>query len=163
MTNRLMFRLVLLGAVALVLVSINAALAAANTVASSWAGNSTQVITVNNLKPPECAGMNLTQIVTGSGNFSGSGSNELIIGSPGNDTISGGPGNGGDCIVGGGGDDTLNGQNGNDVLLGGDGNDTLNGGNGTDYLDGGPGADNLDGGAGTDTCYGETRTRCEAP
>ncbi len=140
-------------AVALLVVTcLSTALAATNTVPPSNAGSTTQPITVNNLKPPECAALTLTAIVTGSGTFSGTGASELILGSAGADTITGG--GGGDCIVGGDGNDTLSGGNGTQVLLGGAGDDLLRGQGGNDFLYGGPGNDTLQGGTGSDYCNG---------
>ena len=56
-------------------------------------------ITANMLKPAECAGLDLTRIVNGSGTFSGTPENDLITGSVGIDTVDGLGGN--DCILGG--------------------------------------------------------------
>jgi Ca2+-binding RTX toxin-like protein len=136
----------------LLVVSLSTALAAANTVPPSKAGSTTQAITVNILKPPECAALTLTAIRTGGGVFSGTGASELILGSAGNDTITGGGGT--DCIVGGDGNDTLTGGNSTDVLIGGAGDDLLRGQGGNDFLYGGPGTDNLQGGTGSDYCNG---------
>jgi len=100
-----------------------AAMAAANTVPTSKAFTTTKAITVNDLKPPECAGITLTAIVTGSGTFSGTAAAELILGGPRADNINGGSGN--DCILGGAGNDTINGQGGTDICLGGPGTDSV--------------------------------------
>jgi Ca2+-binding RTX toxin-like protein len=64
-------------------------------------------ITPNDLKPSECAALNLTNIVVGSGTFSGTNNNDLILGSSGADVIEGRGGD--DCILGGGQDDDLRG------------------------------------------------------
>ncbi|HEX4820654.1 MAG TPA: hypothetical protein VFV00_10645 [Acidimicrobiales bacterium] len=98
---------------------------AANGVPTTRADNETQVIDANALKPPECAGLNLTAIVIGNGTVTGSGANELLIGGSGNDKINGGGGS--DCLVGGDGKDTLNGGPGTDVCIGGTGNVTYQG------------------------------------
>lgn len=111
--------------------SLFSAFAASNQTPLTRLANHRRAVTANDLKPPECQSLDLTGVVTGSGNFKGTGRPELIIGSPGADTISGL--NGDDCIIGGEGDDTINGDNGNDVLLGGPGADTLSGGQGTDH------------------------------
>lgn len=62
-------------------------------------------ITANDLKPPECAGLDLTNIVTGGGAVSGTPANDLILGSAGSDTLDSLGGN--DCLVGGDGNDLL--------------------------------------------------------
>lgn len=123
--------------------SIFSGFAAANTVAGSGAGEDSFVISVNDLKPAECASINLVNIVIGSGTFQGTNRNDLILGSGGSDQIRGMQGN--DCVLGGGGNDTLDGRQGNDVLLGGPGNDDLRGGGGTDICYGGPDTDTADG------------------
>ena len=125
--------------------------AATNTVADSAVGETTIPISANDFKPPECAALDLTDIVTGNGTVNGNNSASLIIGGSGNDRLSGG--NGDDCIVGGDGDDDLTGNNGNDVLIGGNGNDRLTGSNGNDFLYGGPGSDTFTPGNGFDTCF----------
>lgn len=76
-----------------------------------------------------------------SGNLSGMGGNDLLVGNDGNDRLDGGDGN--DTLLGNDGNDTLLGGNGNDTLRGGDGNDTLNGGLGFNILDAGPGQDGV--------------------
>lgn len=98
-----------------------AAFAAANTVPPTHADDESRAITANDLKPAACAAPNLTTIVTGSGNFSGTNGNDLILGSAGADQINGL--NGDDCIMAGDGDDVLHGQGGNDVCDGGGGTD----------------------------------------
>jgi hypothetical protein len=65
-------------------------------------------ITANDLKPAECAGLNLQNIVTGSGSFAGTTGNDLILGSAGSDIIDSLAGN--DCLVGGDGVDQLYGS-----------------------------------------------------
>ena len=102
----------------------------------------------NDFKPPECAALNLNNIVVGSGTINGTNQNDLILGSPFNDTVNGR--NGAECILGGGGNDYIEGRQGNDVLLGGPGDDTLMGGPGNDTLIGGPGNDYCEGGGGAD-------------
>lgn len=112
------------------------ALTAANIIPPSGMTDAVFPVLVNQLKPPECDGITLNNLVI---NANGGNRNDLILGTAGNDNLSGGPGN--DCIVGGDGDDILNGGQGNDILLGGGGNDDLDGGPGTDICHGGPGAD----------------------
>ena len=73
-------------------------------------------------------------VLTGTGNFAGSGNNSdnEITGNTGNNALLGGTGN--DTLNGGAGNDTLDGGNGNDVYTGGTGNDTLVGSSGDDRL-----------------------------
>ena len=73
--------------------------------------------TANQLKPPACAGLNLTGIVTGSGSFSDNNDSHLVLGSSGINIIQGNGGN--DCIVSGDGLDIINGGSGTDVCIGG--------------------------------------------
>lgn len=103
--------------IALIAVSVISAAAAANTVPPTYAGQTDTALLISQLAPPECAGMNLTELVIGGGGSGGG--NALVLGSPGWDTLTGGSGN--DCLVGGSGSDTLNGQGGNDVLISGSG------------------------------------------
>ena len=123
MLTRMLLRVALPIALALMLASIFDALAATNLVKATGVRDLKTPITPDNLKPPECAGLTLTSLAVGSGTFTGHGGNTLILGSSGADTIKGQGGN--DCIVGGGGDDNLQGQAGSDVLIGGPGADTL--------------------------------------
>ena len=58
-----------------------------NTVKTSGLGASRTAITPNQLKPAACAGVNLTHIVTGSGVFAVTSSNNLVLASAGTDTI----------------------------------------------------------------------------
>lgn len=152
MITRLFYRWAWLSLLALILISAILAVAATNTVSESGADESNQSTTANDLKPPECAGLNLVEVRSGSGG--GGNTNSLILGTAGNDNIRGR--NGADCILGGAGDDTLDGDQGNDIILGGAGNDDLIGDRGNDTLYGGPGNDYLNGGPGTDTCYGDS-------
>jgi Ca2+-binding RTX toxin-like protein len=94
-------------------------LTAANVVPSTHVGRSQQGIGVQDLAPPECAGMGLTTLVT---NGNGTNGNDLMLGTAGVDTLSGGRGD--DCLVGGAGNDSLRGQNDVDVCIGGPGTDT---------------------------------------
>jgi Ca2+-binding RTX toxin-like protein len=138
MIARVMLRLALPIVLALIVVNIFDALATANQVGVTAADDLRVVIDANALKPPECAALNLSGVIIGSGTFSGGGSNALILGSAGADTIRG--------------------QGGSDCVIGGGGNDDLRGGAGTEVLIGGPGADTLNGGAGGDVCYGNSGT-----
>jgi Ca2+-binding RTX toxin-like protein len=96
---------------------------ATNIVPSSRAGSASGARpTANQLKPPECAALDLDRIAVGGGG-GGGGMSSLILGGPGNDTLVGAGGN--DCIVGGAGNDRLIGNGGTDVCIGGPGNDNL--------------------------------------
>ncbi len=123
------------------------------------------VVTANDMKPPECAGITLTSVIAGSGVFNGVGNtNELILGSASADTVNALLGD--DCILLGGGADSATGAAGADIILGQAGNDELNGGPGNDELFGGAGDDALDGDAGIDVCTGggdpgDTFIQCE--
>jgi len=134
---------------ALIAVNVASAFAAANSVPATRLDDDAFPITANDLKPSECAALNLTNIVVGGNGTAG---NDLILGTAGNDTLRGG--NGDDCIVGGGGNDRLDGQRGNDILLGQDGNDRLRGSQDTDICDGG---------AGTDTGHNSCETEINIP
>lgn len=123
---------------AMVLLSVVGAVAASNTVPFTWLDEDTIPITANDLKPSDCASLNLSNIVVVT-NSSGTGGNDLILGSSGGDNIRGGDGD--DCIIGGGGDDRLDGQKGNDIILGGSGDDSLQGGQGIDTCNGDGGID----------------------
>jgi len=79
--------------------------------------------TANQLKPPQCAALNLTAIVVGSGTINGTGAADLILGGAGADSMRGR--GGADCLVGGAGNDFLRGDGGRDVCLGGPGADTF--------------------------------------
>jgi Ca2+-binding RTX toxin-like protein len=136
--TRALQRLALPIVLALIVVNIFDALAAANLVSATGVDDLRVVINANALKPPECAALNLSAVIVGSGTFSGGGSNALILGSAGADTIRG--------------------QGGSDCIIGGGGNDDLRGGNGTEVLIGGPGADTINGGSGADVCYGYSGT-----
>lgn len=105
------------------LVSVISALTAANLVPPSKGGRSLQAINANALKPTECASLNLTAILRGSGSFEGGSASELVLGSSGADQIRGRDGN--DCILGGAGNDDIRGDGGTDVCIGGLGTDTL--------------------------------------
>ncbi len=68
----------------------------------------------NQMKPDECGGIVLTNIVVAPDQ--GTAQNDLVLGTAGWDWLSGGDGD--DCILGGGGVNFLSGDNGNDVLIG---------------------------------------------
>jgi Ca2+-binding RTX toxin-like protein len=106
-----------------VLAGIIFAFAASNTVPGSRLTDQAFYPGANDYKPPECAGLNLTNLVAGDGVLNGTKANDLILAGAGNDKLQGK--NGDDCLVGGGGDDELTGNNGWDICLGGGGTDTF--------------------------------------
>ena len=133
--------LLTLGFGLLVTVSVLSATAASNTVPQTRADKDTLNISINDISPPQCSGINLTNIVNIGDGETGTAGNDLILGTSGDDmNIRGGGGD--DCILGGGGNDRrfliffwipgLWGEDGNDVLIGGPGTDVCFGGNGTD-------------------------------
>ncbi|MEO7909535.1 MAG: hypothetical protein ABIV47_07775 [Roseiflexaceae bacterium] len=123
MNMRTIYRGATVGLVALVLVSLMSAMAASNSVPRTGLDEISRSITANDLKPPQCDGIHLDNLIVATGMISGTSSNDLILGSSHADTISGEGGN--DCIVGGGGNDTLYGNSGTDVCLGGSGSDII--------------------------------------
>ena len=111
----------------LVLVSAGPAAASTNEVAASRVARLTLPITIQDLAPAACAGMDLTTLVTiadkKGAKIQGTNGNDLIVGSAGDDRIDGR--NGDDCLVGGAGADQLDGGNGFDACLaGGDPDDS---------------------------------------
>ncbi|HKI55413.1 MAG TPA: hypothetical protein VJ987_14910 [Anaerolineales bacterium] len=111
------------GSMALILVSVVSAFAAGISVPDTNVGTESIPVYANEIKPPACSSLNLTNTISGSGTITGTTGNDLIIGSTGADSIDGLGGD--DCILGGGGDDALTGGNGNDVCLGGSGTDAF--------------------------------------
>ncbi len=94
--------------------------------------------------------------------YTGTASDDFIVGNNLGNIIDGGNGN--DIILGGGGNDYLIGGEGNDAILGGAGNDLIDAGNGNNAADGGEGDDSifagngndiLSGGSGNDVIFGE--------
>jgi Ca2+-binding RTX toxin-like protein len=122
---RLIFQIALFGLLLLIFVSAATAFAANLTISPSNVGVKSIAVRANDLKPEACSGLDLTNIVSGSGMIDRTGYNgsELIIGSSGDDTIKGGGGD--DCILGGGGNDAIDGGDGMDVCIGGAGVDTF--------------------------------------
>jgi Ca2+-binding RTX toxin-like protein len=109
-------------AAALVIANTMLALTATNSVPPSAADNPVADVDANDLKPPECAALDLTR-VEGGPLVTGSAANDLLLGTELGEVIDG---NGGDdCIVGGPGADTLSGGPGTDVCLGGPDTDTF--------------------------------------
>ena len=123
MTARKVAGLAVCALAAVGFVGAGSALTAGNTVPATNVGLVRQPIATDDLKPAACAGMTLTNLVTGSGTVNGTNGNDLILGGAGNDSINGKAGD--DCILGGGGNDTLYGDSGTDVCIGGSGNDIL--------------------------------------
>lgn len=132
-----------LGMMALIFASVISATAASNTISPSGADEQRRTTTANDLKPPECSGVTVTNSIQATGNATGTNANELMLGSAAANTLDGS--GGGDCILGGGGNDTLRGSGGGDVLLGGPGDDSIQGGPGTDACHGGDGSDTFTG------------------
>lgn len=123
MKMHMIYRVITIGLAALIFGSLMSAMAEANSVPISGVDEVSRSITANDLKPPQCNGIHLTNLIVATGAISGTSGNDLILGSSGGNTISGEGGN--DCIVGGGGNDTLFGDSGTDVCIGGSGNDYL--------------------------------------
>ena len=116
-------RISIFGLIALIIMSAMTAVAATNTVPVTRVTDETMPVGINDLKPSACAGLFLSNLVTGSGTLTGTTGNDLILGSSNIDTIDGLGGT--DCILGGGGDDILTGGDGTDVCIGGPGTDTF--------------------------------------
>ena len=105
---------------------VGTAFTAVNTVAASWAGESTLPVNIGQLAPTECAALSLTRILAGAGTISDpTGNASLILGSAGIDTVTARDLS--DCVVGGAGNDSINGGAGIDVCIGGPGTDTFTG------------------------------------
>jgi hypothetical protein len=143
--RRKIILLVVIGCAFLVLISTLIAVAASNTVAGSRADWDIKVVSPNELKPSQCSGINLTNIVDIGAGETGTSANDLILGTDKADAeIRGGDGH--DCILGGKGNERqkigkdwgpgIFGEGGNDVIIGGPGN-----------------SDHCDGGSGTNTYY----------
>jgi len=111
------------GLLALILVSITSVFAAGLSLPASNVGQQSVPVTASDIKPAACAGLYLTNIVSGSGALTGTAGNDLIIGSAGMDTIDGLGGD--DCILGGNGDDLITGSDGIDICIGGPGTNTF--------------------------------------
>lgn len=122
-------RVVIVAIAATLFGAIVGALAATNNVPASNAGQATLSLSVQDLAPPQCAGMGLTNLVLGSGGtINGTAANDLILGTSGSERING---NGGrDCMVGGSSGPTRDrffGGAGGDVCIGdGTGSDSYN-------------------------------------
>jgi len=129
MNLRKAWKLPVIALIGLIIVSVITVVAAANSIASSRLSDQSLPIDINALKPPECAAINVTSIVIGSGTINGTNANELILGSPLADTITGKAGS--DCILGGSGNDYIDGGGGGgagsgyDICIGGPGSDVF--------------------------------------
>jgi Ca2+-binding RTX toxin-like protein len=88
----------------------------------SLLGWGSSAITANDLKPPECAALDLDGIRPPQGG-GGAGGAALVLGTAGDDRIV--TGGHDDCILGGAGDDSINAGGGFDVCIGGPGFDTF--------------------------------------
>jgi hypothetical protein len=139
-----------------VLTGVFSAISAANTVPVTWANKNDLGINANAIKPWECAGIKLTNIVDIGAGQTGTSANDLILGTDKADPeIRGGAGD--DCILGGKGNERqkigqdwgpgIFGEEGNDVIIGGPGNN--------DHCDGGPGNDTY---YSCETCDGDCGT-----
>lgn len=122
---RLVLRVVFFSMALITIVTAMTAIAAMNTVPPTKVDVENVFFQINHLRPAACAGLSLSNLITGSGTLTGTEGNDLILGSSGADTIDGLGGS--DCIVGGGGDDLITGGNDADLCIGGDGNDTFTG------------------------------------
>ncbi|HJR44102.1 MAG TPA: hypothetical protein VJ927_00700 [Actinomycetota bacterium] len=111
------------GLVALLALAAGSALTAANVIEETAADENRTPIEAGGLAPDECAGMTLTNTVTGSGVIAGSIENDLIVGSAQADTIEALAGD--DCIQAEGDADVIEGGPGVDVCIGGAGVDTF--------------------------------------
>jgi len=123
MRPRVVFQIFLFGLIALILISVITAFAASIDINSSNVGIESIPVSAEDIKPPACSALVLTNIVSGAGMITGTVGNDLILGSSGNDTIDGGEGY--DCIVGGDGDDIIDGDSETDVCVGGAGSDNF--------------------------------------
>ena len=109
--------------VVLALASAFSVLTASNTVPVTRAGNPSDPLTAQKLKPSACGALVLAGTVTGGGTFTGTAANDLVLAGAAADRPDGRGGD--DCIVAGGGNDTITGGTGNDVCIGGPGTDTF--------------------------------------
>ena len=134
--------LVILGLAVIIVISVFSALAATNTIPDTWADQESRSVSADLIKPSECSGITLTNIVDIGAGETGTNANDLILGTDKADAeIRGGAGN--DCILGGKGNERqridgvwgpgIFGEEGDDVIIGGPGNlDYCDGGNGND-------------------------------
>jgi hypothetical protein len=123
MRTTIPLRLFLIGLTAMMLISIVSAFAAGISVPDSNVGHQSVSVSAEDIKPPACASLYLTNVVSGSGTLTGTQANDLMIGSAGADIMDGQGGD--DCILGGQGDDQITGSDGNDICIGSSGTDTF--------------------------------------
>jgi hypothetical protein len=90
---------VIFGMVIVIAISVMAALAAMNTVPVTLTTDQIFTISPNDLKPPECAGITLTNkiLCPSSGTCDGTKNNDLMIANSGNPSMNGNDGD--DCVV----------------------------------------------------------------
>ena len=108
-------RLMLFAALTLLLFSVATAIAAANTIPATSLDYNVLPLGLNDLKPSACAGIYVTNLITGSGTILGTAANDLILAGPAVDSVDGSDGN--DCIVGGGASDICLGGPGSDIFV----------------------------------------------
>jgi len=134
--------LLVTGIAVVAIVTVLSAVAAANTVPVTRADKNSIGTSADVLKPAECNGITLTNVVDIGAGETGTSANDLILGTDKADAeIRGGAGD--DCILGGKGNERqktgkiwgpgIFGEEGDDVIIGGQGNN--------DHCDGGPGND----------------------
>jgi len=117
---RAFFQIILFGLITLIFVSVITAFAAGMIIEPSNLGRLSIPISAEDIKPPACSALFLTNIVKGTGTINGTAGNDLILGNSGADMINGLGGD--DCILGAGGDDNITGGDGGaDVCIGGTG------------------------------------------
>lgn len=106
---------------------VTSAFTASNTVPATYISSSTRTIGANDLKPAGCNSINLTTIVTGTGNFNNSSSNALVLGDSTNNSIKDIGGAGSNCVIGGSGKDKITGGAGDYCQIGPDPSSTYSG------------------------------------
>jgi hypothetical protein len=117
-------RRLLSSALVALLVLVGVAMTATIVIPPSHAGQMSRPVTANELKPPECAALDL-QTIRISGAPPSAGHAGLVLGTSGDDRLIGGGGS--DCMVGGAGNDDFNAGGRDDVCIGGPGVDTFKG------------------------------------
>lgn len=95
--------------------TLSTATANSNSVPGTLIGESVVYPDANDLKPEACAGLDLTEIISGAGQIEGTAGNDLILGGSGADTINGAGGD--DCIVAGDGADIIDGGGGSNICI----------------------------------------------
>ena len=118
-----MIRATWIGLIGGLAISITSALTATTVVPPTRAGERSLAVGVNDIKPGECAALDLAAITSGSGAVNGAPSSELVVAGSQSDTIDAAGGD--DCVLGGGGDDDISGSGGNDICIGGPGTDSF--------------------------------------